>query len=219
MSPCHPDVLRASRKPRKGSGLLRLTQSQALHVPNIQVVFLHLPLFFTPLDPLPAYESQLNSRADESWQPVWLPACLPVDMLKCTDFHILMLRSGVVWKHVARDCWGEQGRSMCKCACIYSFIQNMHNSAHHHEEMGLCTHIGTFNQYNFEVFVLAFYAVLLFILCCFILLLCYILVFKYCTWLYIYLTATVISFLPLPHTHTHTHTHACLFCLCYSLWC
>lgn len=75
----------------------------------------YLPILLTPpLDPHPAAE---KTAIDGSWQPVWLPACLTAcGYAKCTDFHILKLRSGVIWKHATRDCSGY----VQACANIFS---------------------------------------------------------------------------------------------------
>lgn len=51
---------------------------------------------------------------------------------KCTDFHMLMLRSGVVRKHATRDCCSEQASR--EGVCIQPCIQHMHNSVHHPQE-------------------------------------------------------------------------------------
>lgn len=99
-----------------------LTEGQPQHAPNIRlVVFFHLP-------PPWIHIQLLNHRwtaADGSWQPVWLPARLTAcGYAKCTDFHILMLRSGVIWKHATRDCWRERAswEGVCGCLHVYSIL-------------------------------------------------------------------------------------------------
>lgn len=100
---CCSDVLcdyRAGGKPRKGPEWVGLTEGQPQRVHSVWFVFFCLLKALSLLDPHPASESQMNS----SW---WeLTACLTAcGYVKCTDFHMLILRSGVTYIHKTRDHW------------------------------------------------------------------------------------------------------------------
>lgn len=125
---CWSDVLcdyRASGKPRKGSEWVGLTEGQPQHVCNVWLVFLRLLKVLPPLDPHSAAQSQMNN----SW---WeLTACLTAcGYAECTDFHILMLRSGVIWMHATRDHWSNQASRDEVCASVHVYTLLVHNTAH-----------------------------------------------------------------------------------------
>lgn len=55
------------------------------------------PSLLSPPGSTPSCWITVEQHANGSWQPAWLTAC---GHAKCTDFHILMLRSEVIWTHL-----------------------------------------------------------------------------------------------------------------------